>query len=155
MIDFAQQYHYGVRVPDIEAAMDELSRGLGVTWCTLQEREQGLWTPDRGQHSVKLKFTYSQQGPVHIELLQGEPGSIWYGNDLPGIHHAGIWSDDVPGDTEALLAQGWTLALAQVSPDEGYGAYTYLVSPSGLIVEPVTSLARPRFDIWFAGGELG
>jgi lactoylglutathione lyase len=155
MIDFAGQYHYGVRVPHLESAMAELSDALGVTWCSVQERPQSLWTPERGAHTVDLRFTYSQQGPCHIELLQGERGSLWDGDDRPGIHHAGIWCDDVPGETERLVAAGWTLLMAQKAPADGYGAYTYVQSPGGLILEPVWSVIRPRFEAWFAGGSLG
>ena len=102
-----------------------------------------------------MKFTYSAEGPQHIELLEGAPGSIWDGRVNPGIHHVGVWSDDVKGETEALIAQGWTLAMAQASPDKGYGAFAYVQPPSGLIVELVWSAIKPMFDRWFAGGPLG
>jgi hypothetical protein len=47
------------------------------------------------------------------------------------------------------------LAMAQASPDKGYGAFTYVQPPSGLIVELVWSAIKPMFDRWFAGGPLG
>jgi len=64
------------------------------------------------------------------------------------------WSDDVQADTESLIADGWTLALAANPPDEGYGRFTYVRSPSGYLVEPVTIAAKPRFERWWAGGSL-
>ena len=89
------------------------------------------------------------------ELLEGAPGSVWDGRVQPGVHHVGLWSDDVRGETESLIAAGWSLRLAQSSPDEGYGAYTYVEPPgSAMLVELVTSAARPRFEQWWAGGRL-
>jgi catechol 2,3-dioxygenase-like lactoylglutathione lyase family enzyme len=91
---------------------------------------------------------------VHLELMRGPAGSIWDGDDGPGPHHLGFWSDDVAADTEARLAAGWTLELAAAPPDEGYGRFTYLRSPQGVLVEPVSSASRPRFERWWAGGSL-
>jgi lactoylglutathione lyase len=149
-----QLYHVGVRVPDLEAAMAELSEGLGITWATVVDREQALWTPKDGAFTTPLRFTYSCEGPQHVELLQGARGTIWDGNDLPGVHHHGVWVDDVAAETERLLALGWTLELAGKAPEDGYGSMTYVRSPSGFLLEPVTSAARPRFERWFAGAPL-
>ena len=155
IVDYKNCYHQGILVPNLEFAMDELGDSLGVTWCEPQQREQHVWTPAGGEQIIDLKFTYSAQGPQHIELLQGAAGSIWDGVARPGIHHVGVWSDDVRGQTEALVARGWTLAMSQASPEKGYGAFTYVQPPSGLIVELVWSAIKPMFEKWFAGGPLG
>lgn len=153
-IDYGRCYHQGVRVPDLDAAMAELGPALGVEWCTPQEREQAVWLPETGPASIPLRFTYSAGEAQHIELLEGAPGSIWDGREQPGIHHVGLWSDDVRGETEQLLSAGWTLKLAQQAPDDGYGAFTYVQPPSGLLVELVWSAIEPMFSRWFAGGDL-
>lgn len=154
-VDFTRAYHIGVRVPDIQIAMSEMGADLGITWCSLQEREQDVWTPSTGAIKVPLRFTYSAEGPQHLELLEGASGSIWDGRINPGIHHTGVWVDDVAGETRALLAKGWTLAAAGRAPEDGFGAFTYVVPPSGLIVELVWSAIEPMFQRWFAGGSLG
>ncbi len=154
MIDYSRCYHNGVRVAHLETAMQEIGEALGVTWCEPQEREQNVWLPNTGETTIPLRFTYSSQGPQHIELLEGAPGSIWDGRVTPGLHHVGVWSDDVAGDTSALLDKGWTLAMAQASPEKGFGAFTYVQPPSGLIVELVWSAIQPMFERWFAGGPL-
>ena len=154
-VDYSRCYHQGVRVPDLDAAMDELGSALGITWCSPQTREQAVWLPDEGATTLPLRFTYSAEGPQHVELLEGPPGSIWDGREQPGLHHVGLWSDDVRGETDALLAAGWTLRLAQQAPEAGYGAFTYVQPPSGLLVELVWSAIKPMFDRWFAGGPLG
>jgi catechol 2,3-dioxygenase-like lactoylglutathione lyase family enzyme len=154
MIDYTRVYHHGVRVPDLDAAMAEVGVALGLTWCEPQVRAQAVWLPDVGETTVPMRFTYSMQGPQHVELLEGAPGSIWDGRDAPGVHHIGVWSDDVAGESAALVAAGWTLRLAQLPPEKGYGGFTYVQPPSGLIVELVTVAIRPMFERWFAGGPL-
>ena len=153
-VDYSRTYHQGVRVPDLDAAMDELGAVLGITWCQPQQREQAVWLPDGGATTIPLRFTYSAEGPQHVELLEGAPGSIWDGRDQPGLHHVGVWSDDVGGETQSLLDAGWTLRLAQRAPEDGFGVFTYVQPPSGLLVELVWSGVRPMFDRWFAGGPL-
>lgn len=151
----AALFHVGVRVRDIEAAMVDLSAGLEITWAAIVEREQSVWTPSEGSYTLPLRFTYSAEGPQHVELLQGPPGSVWDGADLPGVHHHGVWTDDVAAETERLIGAGWTLELAGRSPEEGYGSMTYVRSPSGFLLEPVSSAARPHLERWWAGAAFG
>lgn len=154
-VDYARCYHQGIRVPDLDVAMDELGASLGVTWCAPQQREQQVWLPGQGATSIPLRFTYSAEGPQHLELLEGAPGSIWDGRLAPGLHHVGVWSDDVGRQTQELIDAGWALLMAQQPPEQGYGVFTYVQPPSGLIVELVWSAVQPMFDRWFAGGPLG
>ena len=154
MIDYSQLFHVGTRVPDLDRAMHDLSEGMGLHWATPQHRRQPVWTPGTGFGELDLRFTYSVEGPVHVELLQGPPGSIWGGDDAPGAHHMGLWVDDVAATTEKLVASGWTLEAASRPPDEGYGGFTYVRSPAGLLIEPVSAAVRPVFEGWWAGGNL-
>ncbi len=152
MIDYQDVFHVGVRVPDLELAMDELGSSLGVTWSETRENPtQSLWTPTEGLQEIHLRYTYSAEGPQHIELLQGTAGSFWDGNDRAGAHHMGVWVDDVDGETDQLIAAGWTLVGAQNDPaaDAGYGMFTYLQPPSGLIVELVNRAALSFFEQWW------
>jgi catechol 2,3-dioxygenase-like lactoylglutathione lyase family enzyme len=156
MIDYQRLYHVGIRVTDIDASMAELSAGLGVRWASVQHNAaQKVWTPDDGLRAVELQFVYSCEGPQHIELLQGPPGTVWDGSQHSGVHHVGVWVDDVAAETQRCLDAGWALAAAGASPENGYGTFTYVVPPSGAIVELVWSGALPRFEAWWAGGTLG
>lgn len=154
-IDYARCYHQGIRVPDLDSAMAELGPALGVSWCEPQDTEQRVWLPDEGVVTLPLRFTYSAEGPQHLELLEGPPDTIWDGRQRPGLHHVGVWSDDVAGHTRTLVAAGWSLQLAQQPPEKGFGAYTYLQPSSGVLVELVWSGLQPMFERWFAGGSLG
>jgi hypothetical protein len=147
-------FHIGVRVHDLQAAMEQLSAAHGITWATPQHRNMNIWLPEHGKVSWELDMTYSVEGPIHYELLQAEPGTLWHAGDQPGPHHFGYWVDDVQAETEKLIAQGWTLVMASLPPEEGYGRYSYVLSPQGILVEPVGTSARARFEAWWAGAEL-
>ncbi len=155
MFDFQEIYHIGIRVPDLSEAMEEMGTSLGVTWAEPVETSgQSIWTPEMGQMSLPLKFVYSCEGPQHLELLEGPKDSIWDGRKDSGVHHVGVWVGDVAQETERFIRQGWTLLAAGVSPDKGYGGYTYVAPPSGTIVELVSMAIKPRFERWWAGGSL-
>lgn len=147
-------FHVGVLVPDIEAAMAELGRSHGVTWASVQDRPMHIWIPDRGEVTYQLALTYSCEGPVHIELMQGEVGSPWHTDAHRGVHHFGVWVDDVGAETDRLTADGWTIELAAGTPEQRYGRFSYLRSPSGVLVEPLNRASKPRFEAWWAGGDL-
>jgi hypothetical protein len=155
VFDYQDLYHVGVRVRDLEAAMRDLGEGLSLTWAEVTHREQRVWLPSEGATTIPLDFTYSCEGPQHVELLKGAPGSIWDGSDWPGVHHMGVWVQDVAATTERLVAMGWTLAIAQVAPGDGYGVFSYVRAPSGFLLEPVSVAAKPSFERWWAGGSLG
>ncbi len=152
MIDMTRMFHLGVRVPSLEAAMDELGGGLSLTWSEPRENPgQTLWTPDGGLQEIHLKYTYSADGPQHVELLEGPPGSFWDGREHAGAHHVGVWTDDVAAETDRLVAAGWTLVGAHRDPSDGggFGVFSYVQPPSGLIVELVDASVQPFFQQWW------
>lgn len=152
-IDYQRLYHTGIRVPDLDAAMAELGPTLDVTWADVRDfPEMALWTPDDGVQTVALRFTYSCEGPQHVELLEASPGCIWDGREDPGVHHLGVWVDDVAAEVDAAVAAGWTCIAASAPPDGGYGPWAYLQPPSGTIVEVVSEAIRAHFEPWWAEG---
>jgi catechol 2,3-dioxygenase-like lactoylglutathione lyase family enzyme len=152
MFDFGDLFHTGVRVPDLDEAMAELGDGLGLTWAEARENPaQTLWTPTEGLQEIHLRYTYSAEGPQHVELLEGPAGSFWDGRDRTGAHHLGVWVDDLVGETDRLVGKGWTLVGAQRDPGdgEGFGVFTYVQPPTGLIVELVDRTVLPFFEQWW------
>ena len=93
------------------------------------------------------------EGPQRVELIQGVAGTVWDNKGAGHLHHAGVWCD-VPALTDSLIAQGWELVAAQKAPEDGYGSFTYVMSPSGFLLEPVTINNKERMERWFAGGSL-
>ena len=153
MFNLQEIFHIGIRVPNLYQAMEEMGESLNLTWAEVVDSPgQRIWTPEHGQQEVPLKFVYSCEGPQHLELLEGAKGSFWDGSVDSGVHHVGVWVDDVKGETERLLSLGWDLLGSARSPEEGYASMAYLAPPSGTIVELVTSANKSRFERWYAGG---
>jgi catechol 2,3-dioxygenase-like lactoylglutathione lyase family enzyme len=155
--EWGEVFHVGIRVADLEAAQQELTSSLGVDWTTPARMPMKAWVPGEGYRKSELTISFSVEGPVHIELLYGSPGSYWDTSiGGAGIHHLGVWVDDVAQANEELVRQGWTVELAGRPAEEGYGGFTYTRSPAGILVEPETTRggAKERFDRWYAGGTL-
>lgn len=148
-------FHVGVRVRDLDEAMERLGPPLGLTWAPPVERRQKVWRPEVGVTTSTLRFTYSCEGPQHVELLQGEVETPWYAEpDERGVHHLGVWADDVAAATEGFVAAGWTLEASNAPPEDGYGVFSYVRSPVGVLVEPVAASRRQLLERWWAGESM-
>jgi hypothetical protein len=139
-------FHVGLSVPDLEVAMREIGRNLGISWAPRQERVQKVTTGSGETRDEHILFTYSSDGPPHVELIQPEPDSLWGLTPAGGLHHIGAFADDVtvpPGEGLELEFGG------------GHGAvpvgFAYYSSPSGIRVELVEASRREQFAAWFAG----
>ncbi len=151
MIDYRRPFHVGIRVPDLAEAMTELGASVGVTWAPVREVDtQPVWTPEEGLTEVRLRFTYSREGPQHLELLEGQPGSVWDGRDQPGIHHVGVWVDDVGAEVARARAAGWRVVAAHAGPADDFGLFAYVAPPGGSIVEVVSTAIEPAFEAWWS-----
>jgi hypothetical protein len=130
-------FHLGVVVADLERGMEEWTGALGVSWRTLFSGEADI---DRGGTvtTMAVPAVYSADGPVHLELITVVPGTVW---DVPGLHHAGFWSDDIPADRDRLVARGASVE-AQIRRD-GHLLAVYLML-SGSRVELIASASRER-----------
>jgi catechol 2,3-dioxygenase-like lactoylglutathione lyase family enzyme len=147
-------YHVGLRVPDIHVAKAELSASMGLRWAPAQHFDMKPWLPGVGYTELELNLTESVDGPVHVELSQGTPGSIWDHDLGSGLHHFGVWVDDVGATINALVSEGWSVEMAALAPDEGYGHFAYVRSPSGIVFEPVSAASKEKHERWWSGGSF-
>jgi len=156
-LDWGEVFHVGIRVADLEVSQRELTKTLGVGWTTPAHIPMKVWAPGEGYRDCELTISFSVEGPVHIELLHGSPGSYWdTAIGGAGLHHIGVWVDDVARVNQELVSQGFAVELAGESPEQGYGAFTYVRSPGGVLFEPESGRhgAKERFERWYAGGSL-
>lgn len=152
-IDYQRLFHTGIRVGDLDQAMAELGGSLGLVWAEVQQvPEMQYWTPVNGTTAAPLRFVYSCHEPQHVELVEGGPGSIWDGREAPGVHHVGVWCDDVAAETEAAVADGWACLAAGAAPEDGYGRWSYVQPPTGMLVELVSGEIRAGFEMWWSAG---
>jgi hypothetical protein len=119
----------------------------------LHHIEVTTWVPGEGYQDHELTVVYSMEGPVHIELLQGT-GIAWDPVFGTGVHHVGLFAEDVGDVTSKLVSTGWAIEMAHLSPEDGCGGWTLVRSPSGLLVEPVSTESREAFARYWAGESL-
>jgi hypothetical protein len=154
MIDFDRIFHTGVLVPDIDAAVELSARSAAARWCSIREVDQPMWVPGRPPTTVPLRITFSAAGPHRIELIEGSPGSLWDGEAAPGVHHVGMWVDDLAAATGEMVNGGWELVGAHKPPESGYGFATYLRGAGLELVELVTTRLKPILESWWAEGHV-
>lgn len=158
MLNPADVFHTGFVVPDVESAMAELDATFDLTWAPVTRITMALRGPD-GPFEAAMTFTYSVEEP-HLELLAAVEGTPWNQGQAPApvglqaAHHVGVWSDDVAGDSEALIAAGAPRLVTYDHKGDGALGFAYHRLPSGLLVELVDRARTADFQRWFAGGSF-
>jgi catechol 2,3-dioxygenase-like lactoylglutathione lyase family enzyme len=134
-------FHVGVIVEDLEAAISELSRTLGLEFNEPHESAYG---------DSRIRVCYSLQGPPYVELIQGEPGGMWSTSGGPKADHVGYFVDDLEGVRAQLEADGLPVDIDGVAFG---GRFTYhRMRTTGMRVElidaarrePLLASIRPR-----------
>ncbi|MFB4309425.1 VOC family protein [Actinomadura sp. GTD37] len=144
-------YHVGIVVDALEPAMEQFAAAAGVTWGRVQRFAAGFGTPS-GPRTFDQAFVLSLEGPPYIELLVRVPDSVW---ERTGLHHLGMWSDDVPGESAGLEEGGcpWEAALLDAEGRRAGGCY-HVLPGLGARVELVSRAASaPRLERYLAGGD--
>jgi hypothetical protein len=78
--------------------MASVGKLLGLTW---EEPVDGSLAPpfafgDGTPAPGLRRVTTSLGGPMRIELLEGQPGSVWYTTKPTELHHVAYWVDADP-----------------------------------------------------------
>lgn len=148
-------FHFGVVVPDFEAALDELGATMGLEWGSVQRRTFGVRQPN-GLVEADFRVTYSLGDVPHFEVIEASRGTIWDPSAAGGVHHLGYWSRDLAADSAALTAAGYVWEATYDNPEvDGPFGFTYHRLPStGLRIELVDIGRKPAFETWMAGGEF-
>jgi hypothetical protein len=121
-----------VIVEDIEAAIAELSAGLGLEFNEPHESTYG--------HS-HIRVCYSLQGPPYVELIQGQPGSLWSTTGGPHADHIGYFVDDLEASQAKLEAAG---APVDIDGKQFGNRFAYHRAPaSGMRIELIDAAKRP------------
>jgi hypothetical protein len=142
-------YHVGLIVPELGQAQRDLTSTLGLSWASQQRREMPVLV--NGEIvELNISFVYSIEGPPYIELI-GTNEPPW--SAKVGLHHMGIWSEDIVADMEALISEKYTVAATGVNRRGSSGGFAYLSSPTGILLELVDTRGKESFDRWLAGGE--
>ena len=142
-------YHFGIITTDFDGTVSRLTREIGLTWSPLIEVTVGIWTRDFETREMSPRAIYSREQPC-FEVVQAVPGTPLVPIAGRPIHHLGYWTDDLLGESEALLARGCPRIMCAVDRGKLFGmAYHELAG--GLIVELVDRRAFADWPAFLAG----
>jgi hypothetical protein len=136
-------FHIGIATHDLRSSMRELADALGVTWTAPTTGPEVLHTID-GRPQPRPTSCLSRQGPVHIDLVQGEPGTIWEAAS-PRLHHLAYWTDDLAGDVARLTERGWRLEMTTRDTDGRPTQFAYLIRDDGFRLELIDEAGRADY----------
>ena len=74
--DITSPFHVGYVVADVDEAMVRLSAATGITWHPPQVFSLDIMVGDQ-RLGFDTRFTYSVEGPVQIEIVQGPAGTLF------------------------------------------------------------------------------
>lgn len=149
-LSHSDQYHAAWVVPDLDAAMESF-RALGLRWATPAVRSIVVGHPNLAPTSFSILVSYSCDGPLHVELIQGVAGSPWEPLANGVMHHLGWWVSDLRQSIAMLEAESHVLESWMVGNDGGPARFAYLRAPGGQLVEIVDVAIRPNLMAWLHG----
>ncbi|KUM74792.1 VOC family protein [Streptomyces curacoi] len=136
-------YHVCFVVPDLEAAMRDLSTAAAVEWREPMAASIGEWD---------YRIVFTAGGEPFIELIEAPPGGPWGDTDEPRFHHLGWWTSDIDAGTDRLAKAGFPQAFSGCPYGRPF-AYHHIDSIGGH-VELVGHGRQPSFiDAWNPGGD--
>ena len=136
-------FHIGIVTADLAASMKVIADGLGVSW-TPPVTPPGIYHTVDGRPQPRPKSCVSREGPLHIDLIEGAPDTIW-ATDSPRLHHFAYWTADLAGDVARLGAEGWQLEMT-VADDAGLPTtFAYLRRADGFRLELIDDVNRADY----------
>jgi hypothetical protein len=145
------QFHVGIVVDDLDAALSQFSDLFGYGWCDEIAVTTRVTLPG-GEVDLDMRFAYSMNEP-RLEIIQQIPGTLWVPVGDSGIHHVGYWSDDVTRDSAELERRGLAREAAGAHPD-GTMVWSYHRSASGPRIELVATGLRPALEQYWTTGRV-
>lgn len=139
----AVPFHIGITTEDISTSMHDLASSLGISWTT-PTSAGGLFHGVNGIPQPQPVSCVSREGPIHIDLIEGKPGTVWE-TAGPRLHHFAYWTDDLRGDIARLAEDGWRLELTQPDGDGQPSVFAYLVRDDGFRLELIDDAGRDTY----------
>jgi len=152
--DITRPFHVGYIVSDVEIAMAQLSEATGISWHPPQVFSLDIHMGNE-RVGFDVRFTYSKEGPLQIEVAQGPAGTLWDVDEYGGPNHNGYWTDDLVGDIDRLKGRGFEVLYSGAGDEPGPQGFAMLQSPWGMRVELIDEVMLPMFETWYRTGSFG
>ncbi|GLY65425.1 VOC family protein [Amycolatopsis taiwanensis] len=136
-------HHVGIVVPDLQAAVADTRRRLGLD---LRVFPAGVYRCRiHGRYAEPVtQVALSVEGPPHLELLAAVSGNdVWV--PVPGVHHLGFVVDDLPAAARRLAQAGSPLVMGGLGEGRFPAGATYHRDPLGHLVELLDERTADRF----------
>jgi hypothetical protein len=148
-------YHTGLIVDDLHAAMDILTRFAGIQWATPQTIATNVQT-SQGPLFRESYYTYSVDGPHHIELIEHRDATAWLtATGGRRVHHLGFWAEDFEGTRARLTELGLPSEIHGLDAKGKPAQLSFHRDPqSGMWFELIDKAVKPAMEKWWAGGPL-
>ena len=132
-MEAAKFWHIGVVVEQLEAAMEELSRGLGMEWTDVREHTM---------MGCPLRTAFSTNGPPYLELIEGPEGTEWDSTLGSRIHHLTYWTDDLSEERRRLEDAGFPVVVDGQA--RGMPVNYHAFERAGMRIEAFDTAAKSR-----------
>jgi hypothetical protein len=137
-------YHVAFLVADIDSAMADYARALGITFRPPQALA-------RDGEGAPVRSTYSYEGPPYVQLLEARPTGVYGIDQGEGFHHFGVWVDDAH---ECQAELGRAGLRTQLAFDDGERTVAWYNDPAdlhGTRIEYTGEAARPGVEAYLRG----
>ncbi len=129
--------HVGIVTCDLDAAIVAVGTMFAIVF---NEPFDGSSAPPfadgQGEPAPGLRrVTTSRGGPMRVELLEGELGSVWHTDEVARLHHVAYWVSDVTASTHQLMAQGWRVEVTLANVGAIPLGFAYLTKPGHARIE--------------------
>jgi catechol 2,3-dioxygenase-like lactoylglutathione lyase family enzyme len=102
-------WHVGILVKDLDAAIARFTKVLGTTFASPTTMELPGFQDTYGS-TTALRVAFSIDGPPYLELME-QAGTGMFSPDQPeGLHHVGIWAEEIDQELAALERDGMRIA---------------------------------------------
>jgi len=116
--------------------MIELGQAWNTVWTTGRDGTIGI--PYRVRDRVQIvhfRSAWGARGPLRVELIQAEPGTIWAANGSTYMHHLGYGVKYLALEARRLRL-GLEMELTRAGGRAGsVNAFGYFRFPSGMLIE--------------------
>lgn len=118
-------YHVGIIVTDLPAARTRLAELLGVVWGPVLHLDAADYRDGAGADLVLPTTLCYSTGQPCLELIEEVPGTVWVRNEHSNLHHIGVWTEDLVGDSATLNGAGCPLQISGREGDDAPRVFTY------------------------------
>lgn len=147
-------WHAGFIVEELDAAMAELTAGLGLSWNEPHDLTgQELQGPDGQSWILGGQVVFSTDLPLALELIQPTPGSPNVRVGDSAFHHLGYWDTDLAAEERRLGRLGYGCVMFRQDPVTAMRRIMVNEGPFGVLLEATGALTkRPGLEGFYPEG---